>query len=49
MRYVVEKLVRPGKWDLQAVTESLTLALDIIRAEAQRNGGQLILRCVEEE
>lgn len=49
MRYVVEKLVRPGKWDLVGSVDSLRLALLMIQVQVEENGGEYVLRCVEEE
>ena len=49
MRYVVEKLVRPGKWDLLGSVDNLRLAICWIRDCAEKDGGEYVLRCVEEE
>lgn len=48
MKYQVERLVRPGKWDFVASVDSLRLALTIIQAHAEEDGGEYVLRCVEE-
>ena len=49
MKYQVDKLVRPGQWDMVGLVDDLRLALTIIQAYAEEDGGQYVLRCVEEE